>query len=137
MEVKVGEQLVGVAHASDRVEAEMIRGVLESAGIPSTVQQLGVDGPALGFGLLNPGGGSRQVMVRPDQAEAARAVLAESVAAGAQGDWEESPSAEYSEETRWRKPRNYGLIGAYARIWLWSLTAMGLAFAAFLLLRWL
>lgn len=130
-----GGELVGIAHANDRVEAEMIRGVLESAGIPSTVQQMGVDGPALGFGLLNPGGGSRQVMVRSDQAEAARAVLAESLAVGEQGDWEEFPDAEYSGEARWRKPRNYGLIGAYARIWLWSLIAMGVAFGIFLLLR--
>lgn len=127
--------MVGIAYANDRVEAEMIRGLLESAGIPSTVQQLGVDGSALGIGLLNPGGGSRQVMVRPDQAEAARAVLAESLAAGEQGDWEDFSDAEHSGEARWREPRGYGLIGAYARIWLWSLTAMGLAFGIFLLLR--
>jgi hypothetical protein len=31
--------------------------------------------------------------------------------------------------------RHYNLIGAYARAWLWSFIAMGLAFAIFLLLR--
>lgn len=32
-------------------------------------------------------------------------------------------------------PRNYNLIGPYARIWIWSLGAMALAFGVFLLLR--
>ena len=32
-------------------------------------------------------------------------------------------------------PRSYGLIGAYARIWLWSLAALGVAFGVFLLAR--
>jgi Putative prokaryotic signal transducing protein len=129
------EDFVGIAHANDRVEAEMIRGLLESAGIPSAIQQIGVDGPALGFGLLNPGGGSRQVMVPVPRAEAARAVLAETLVEGGQNDWDEFSDVDYPGETRWRKPRSYGLIGAYARILLVSLIAMGLAFAVFLLLR--
>src|SRR3954447_26000719 len=79
MDMDQGEGLVGVAHANDRVEAEMIRGLLESAGIPSAVRQMGIDGPLVGIGLLNPGGGSRQVMVRADRVEAARAVLAEAL----------------------------------------------------------
>lgn len=41
-----------------------------------------------------------------------------------------------AEEPEGRKPRNYGLIGAYGRIWAWSLGAMMLAFGVFLLL-WL
>lgn len=52
----VGEdELVGVAYANDRVEAEMIQGLLESAGVPSVLQPAGVDGPSLGIGWLNPG----------------------------------------------------------------------------------
>ncbi|HET7485581.1 MAG TPA: DUF2007 domain-containing protein [Solirubrobacterales bacterium] len=135
MGMSAGEELVGVAHAGDRVEAEMIQGLLESAGIPSAVRQTGIDGPLVGFGLLNPGGGSRQVMVRADRVEAAQAVLAETLTEAERVDWDESPEADEPRETRWGKPRNYGLIGAYARIWLWSLAAMGLAFAVFLLLR--
>jgi hypothetical protein len=130
-----GEELVGVAYANDRVEAEMIQALLESEGIPSAVRQLGVDGPGLGFGLLNPGGGSRRVMVRAGQAEAARALLAETLVEDEQVDWDDFPDAAHPGEARRRGPRNYGLIGAYARIWLWSLAAMGLAFAVFLLLR--
>jgi hypothetical protein len=40
-----------------------------------------------------------------------------------------------SGEDRGRKPRDYGLLGAYARIWFWSVGAMALAFGIFLLLR--
>jgi hypothetical protein len=135
MDMGAGGELVGIAYANDRVEAEMIQGLLEGAGIPSTVRQLGVDGPFLGIGLLNPGGGSRRVMVRADQVNAAQAVLEETLVEDEQVDWDEFSDEDDPGEARWRKPRNYGLIGAYARIWFWSFTAMGLAFAVFLLLR--
>jgi hypothetical protein len=135
MDALRGENLVGVAFASDRAEGDMIQGLLGSAGIPSALQKIGIDGPQLGFGLLNPGGGSRRVMVRIDQAEAARALLAEAVVSSEPGDWVESDNSPYEEETEGRNPRNYGLIGAYARIWAWSLGAMTLAFGVFLLLR--
>jgi len=39
------------------------------------------------------------------------------------------------DEAKGRGPRNYGLAGAYGRIWAWSLGAMLLAFGVFLLLR--
>jgi hypothetical protein len=130
------DSLVGVAFANNRAEGDMIQGLLNSAGIPSVLQQVGIDGPRLGFGLLNPGGGSQRVMVRSDQAEAAQALLAEVVVPSESedcvGESAESPCAE---EPREREPRNYGLIGAYSRIWGWSLGAMLLAFGAFLLLR--
>lgn len=135
MEAGDGEQLVGVAHANDRIEAEMIQGLLESGGIPSVLQHVGVDGPALGFGLLNPGGGSRRVMVRAKQSEEARALLAEALAEGEQVDWTEAADAPYAEEAEGGKLRGHGLIGAYARIWAWSFGIMALAFAVFMLLR--
>jgi hypothetical protein len=133
--MSTGGEPVAIAYANDRVEAEVIRGLLESAGIPSAVQQLGIDGPLLGIGLLNPGGGSRRVMVNPDQAEAARAVLAESLVSGEPDGRDAFIDADDTSETSGRKPRNYNLIGAYARIWFWSFVAMGLVFAIFLLLR--
>jgi hypothetical protein len=135
MDAVGGDELVGVAHASDRVEAEMIQGLLESAGIPSVLQQVGVDGPSLGYGLLSPGGGSRRVMVHANKSEEARAVLAETLAEHEQEDWTEAGDSSNPEEPGGRNPRSYGLIGAYARIWAFSLGAMGLAFAVFLLLR--
>lgn len=135
MDALRGEDLVSVAFASDRAEGDMIQGLLGSAGIPSSLQQIGIDGPQLGIGLLNPGGGSRRVMVHSEQAEAARALLEEAVVPSEPGDWVESDNSPYVEETEGRNPRNYGLIGAYARIWAWSLGAMALAFGVFLLLR--
>lgn len=136
MDPRAEDDLVGVAHTNDRVEAEMIQGLLESSGIPSVLQHTGVDGPLLGIGWLNPGGGSRRVLVRASQSEEARALLAETLGEAEQENWAETANAAYlEEETAGRKPRNYGLVGAYARAWTWSLGLMLLAFAAFLLLR--
>jgi hypothetical protein len=128
-----GDELVGVAYANDRLEAEMIQGLLESAGIPSVLQHTGVDGPSLGFGLLNPGGGSRRVMVRANELEEARTLLAETL--GEEESWMETSDTSDREGSGSRNPRAHGLISAYARIWVVSLGAMGLAFAVFLLLR--
>lgn len=134
MDALGGEDLVSVAFANDRAEGDMIQGLLDSAGIPSALRQTGINGPQLGFGLLNPGGGSQRVMVRSDQAEVARALLGEIVSSEAE-DWIESNDSRDAEEPEGRGPRNYGLIGAYGRIWAWSLGAMMLAFGIFLLLR--
>lgn len=130
-------ELVGIAHADDRAEAEMIQGLLESAGIPSVLEHLGVDGPLVGIGVLNPGGAPRRVMVRAEQSAEARALLAETLveSESEQMDWTETANASHLEERERRKPRSYGLIGGYARIWAWSLGAMALAFAVSLLLR--
>jgi len=113
----------------------MVKGLLDSAGIQSFLQQDGISGLQLGTGMLNPGGGPQRVMVRSDRAEAARAVIEEAVVRGDSGEWVETDSPSYSEPMDGRKPRNYGLIGAYARIWAWSFGAMALAFGVFLLLR--
>jgi len=129
-----GGELVGVADANDRGEAAMIQGLLESAGIPSALQQLGVDGPTLGFGLLNAGGGTQRVLVRASQAEQARSVLAATPVECEEADLIEGADA--PEPDGWGStPRNYGVIGAYARSWAWSVGAMAVAFAVFLLLR--
>jgi hypothetical protein len=129
------DELVGVAYANDRVEAEMIQGLLENAGIPSVLQPVGVDGPSLGIGWLNPGGGSRQVMVRTGQVEEARALLAETLVEGEQDEWAEIADAPNPVGSGRRGPRDYGLVGAYARIWAWSFGIMALAFAVFLSLH--
>jgi len=54
-----------------------------------------------------------------------------------EGDLEvEDPlNAKHFDDTKRRAPRSYGLISAYARIWLWSLAALGVAFGASLLAR--
>jgi hypothetical protein len=125
--------LVEVAYVPDGPQAEMIRGLLESNGIPSLLQQTGVNGPLLGYGLLAEV--RQRVMVDPDQADAARALLANQVGNPKIEAALEAAEFEFPDEARGRGPRNYGLIGGYARIWAWSLAAMGAAFGIFVLLR--
>jgi putative signal transducing protein len=131
-----GGELVKVAFARDRVEGEMIHGLLENAGIPSLLEQegLGVDGPQLGFGLATRGfgGGPQRVMVHANRAEQARALLAETLVAE---EMPEVANAEYLEEGSGGRARDYGVVGAYSRALFWSLGIMGAAFAVFLLLR--
>lgn len=58
----------------------MIRGVLESGGIPSVVQAEGITGKHREVGLLNMvGGGSQQILVHADRLDEARALLAAAV----------------------------------------------------------
>lgn len=129
----MNEELERVAYANDRVEASMIQGLLDDGGIPSVLQALGLDGTQLGVGALtrNP----QRVMVRASQADAARTLLADALAEGEQELWPESLSPDDAEEPRGSKPRNYGLVGAYMRIYLWSFAIIAFALGVFLLLR--
>jgi Putative prokaryotic signal transducing protein len=126
-------ELVEVIYAKDAVEAEMIQGLLENGGIPSVLRALGINGPQLGIGLLmrNP----QRVMVHADQAQKARALLAQTLVADEKGASTEFANAGGLEALGGRRPRGYGLLGAYARIYLWSSVAIAIAFGAFLLLR--
>lgn len=135
---RAGDELVDVAFGRDAVEAEMIKGLLEDAGIPSLLRQVGmsVDGPMLGHGLLPRGfgGGPQHVMVHARNAEQARALLAETLVEDEEA-WPEPENAEHLANETGRKPRGYGLLGAYARIYLWSFGLMALVFGIFVLLR--
>ena len=73
-------------------------------------------------------------MVRADRAEEARRLLAE-VLVENERPWPEPVDVVYPDETHGRKPRGYGLIGAYARAYLWAIGLMAVAFGIFLLLR--
>jgi hypothetical protein len=117
----------------------MIRGLLENAGIPSLLEQVGlnVDGPQLGFGLASRGfgGGPRRVMVHANRAEEARALLAETLVEDEEGVMSEVADTEYLEAAGSGRARDYGVLGAYARAIFWSFGIMGVALGAFLLLR--
>ncbi|HWN72192.1 MAG TPA: DUF2007 domain-containing protein [Solirubrobacterales bacterium] len=126
-------ELVEVAFVEDEYRGAMIQALLKDAGIPSVQQQVGPSGPQLGYGLLNPGGGSRRVMVHAHRAEEARALLTE---AETVDDTPEPVNAEYLADAQGgRKPRSYGLIGAYARAYLVAFGVMALVFGVWLLLR--
>jgi hypothetical protein len=125
--------LVEVAFVGDEFQAEMIRALLDGEGIPSIQEQVTPSGPQLGYGLMNPSGGARRVMVHAERADQARALIE---AASAEESPPEPANAEYLADAEGRrKPRNYGLIGGYARAWFWSVLAMAGFFVVWLLLR--
>jgi len=128
-----GADMVQVAFATDAVEGEMIQGLLDDGGIPCLLRQAGINGPMLGFGLLPRS--AQRVMVSPDRAEAARRLLYENLFANELSAMDDAADLEYPRVSSRRKPRDYGLIGGYARAWAWSIGAMAIAFAIFLLLR--
>lgn len=68
-------------------------------------------------------------MVLAGQAEKARALLAEVE----QEAPPEIANSGHPEDASGKKPRGYGLVGAYARIYLWSFGALAVAFGVFLL----
>jgi hypothetical protein len=131
-----GSELVEVAFVANRYEAAIVQALLEESDIPSVEQQVGVDGPMLGYGYLT-GAGSRRVMVHAKQVEEARRLLAEARAEDEQAA-PEPVNAKYLDEAHGRGPRNYGVVGAYVRMYLVMILAMigfALAFGAFMLLR--
>lgn len=65
----------------------------------------------------------------------ARRLLSETLVEDEREAVPEIANAMYLDDAKGRRPRDYGLIGAYARIWLWSFGAVGVAFGVFLLLR--
>jgi hypothetical protein len=129
--------LVEIAFVGDEPQALMIQALLEEHEIPSLRQQVTPTGPLLGYGLLNPSAGSQRVMVHAHRAEEARKLLSEARAEDEQVA-PEPVNARYLEEARGGGPRNYGVIGAYARMYLVALLAMvvfALAFGVFMLVR--
>jgi putative signal transducing protein len=127
-------ELTEVAFVGDEFQGKVIQALLEENGIPSLLQQVAPSGPQLGYGLMNPGGGARRVMVHAPNADRARALV--EAAAAEQGEAPEPVNAAHLEEGEGRRgPRNYGLIGGYARAYFWSILAMLGFFGVFLVLR--
>lgn len=75
-----GGELVEIAYGDSWVQAEMIQGLLENAGIPSLLRPAGtsLDGSGLVSGALvrGLGGGPQRVMVHAHRAREARDLLA-------------------------------------------------------------
>jgi putative signal transducing protein len=127
-----GADLVEVAFAGDAAEGELIQGLLEGGGIACILRPAGINGPMLGFGLLPRA--AQRVMVRPERAQAARGLLYENLFANEQ-DAAEGLSDAGDMDASSGKLRNYGLLGGYARAWLFSVGAMAIVLAVFLLVR--
>ncbi len=126
-------ELVQVAFAFNSTEGGLIQGLLESGGIESILQPTGVEGPSIGQTLPAPG--PQRVMVRAEEAEAAAQLLAETLVAEDPEAEPDIANARHLEDAAGKGPRNYGIIGAFARIWLWGLGAMAVAFGVFLALH--
>jgi hypothetical protein len=127
-----GEGPVQIAFAETREEAALIRGLLREAKIKSIARQTSFDGPSLGTGLLTRS--SRRIYVRPEDAAAARTLIAETMVEDpSETEIPEPVNAAYLDEARGHKPRNYNVIGAYARFYLVAIVVLGLVLVAFLI----
>jgi hypothetical protein len=119
----VGGELVGVGFPRSPVEAQLIKGLLESEGIPCLLQSLR---------------GSRTVMVNAVHAEEARALLAEAEARAETeaGEAESLPDFGDSEDLEGSPgtaPRDLRPVGAGVNGWVLAFGVLGLAFGVFLL----
>jgi uncharacterized protein (DUF1786 family) len=126
--------LVQIAFAETREEAALIRGLLREAGIRSLARQASLNGTTLGGGVLTRS--TRRIFVRPEQAEAARTVLAETMVEEPPEEVIPEPAnAEYLADATSRRPRDYSVLGAFARFYLIALVVVGAALVVFLLLH--
>src|SRR5215475_6959708 len=97
-------------------EGGAVQGLLESAGIASILEPAQFDGRMYGYGLLPPK--FQRVMVRPEDAVAARELLSQTFVEEPPELLEEPVNATYLEDAAGPRPRSYGLTGAYVRIWV-------------------
>ena len=133
-DVRPSDDLVQIAYADTREEAALIRGLLREEGIRSLARQTSINGPALGAGLLTRS--PRRIYVRPEDAAPARTLLAETMVEDPlEQEIPEPANATYLDDATGHKPRDYGVLGAYARGWTAALAILAIAFVAFLLLH--
>jgi Putative prokaryotic signal transducing protein len=126
--------LVQIAFAETREEAALMRGLLREEGIRSLAKQASINGPALGAGLLTRS--SRRIYVRPEDAEAARRLLSETMVEDPlEEEIPEPANAEYLADATGHKPRDYGLLGAYARAYIAAAIIFAAALLVFILLH--
>jgi hypothetical protein len=129
-----GEGPVQVAYADTREEAALIRGLLREAKIQSIARQAGVEGGIGTSSLLTRS--PRRIYVRPDDAAAARTLIAETMVEDpAETEIPEPVNAAYLDEASGHKPRDYNVFGAYLRFYLVAIVVLGLILVAFLLLH--
>jgi hypothetical protein len=128
-----GSDLIQIAFADTREEAALIRGLLREEGIRSLAKQAALNGPSLGSGLLT--SSPRRIYVVPQDAEAARKLLAETMVEEPAEEIPEPANATYLADATGHKPRNYTVFGAYARAWIVGLAVLALVFVVLLLVH--
>jgi hypothetical protein len=127
------EDLVQIAFADTREEAALIRGLLREGKIRSLAKQGSINGPALGGGPLTRT--SRRIYVVPGDAAAARELLAETMVEEPAEEIPEPANAVHLADAQGRRPRDYSLLGAYARAWLIGGAVLAVVLLVFLLLH--
>jgi hypothetical protein len=133
-DARSGDDLVQIAFADTREEAALIRGLLREEGIRSLAMQASINGPALGSGLLTRT--SRRIYVRPEDAVRSRELLGETmVEVPPEEEIPEPANAAYLADATGHKPRDYNVIGAYARAWIVAIAVLAIVFVVLLLLR--
>jgi hypothetical protein len=126
------DDLVQIAYADTREEAALIRGLLREEGIRSLAKQASINGPTLGTGLL--ARSPRRIYVLDQNAAAARRVLAETMVEDPlEEEIPETANAEYLADATGHKPRNYSLLGAYARAYVVTAVVVAVVLVIFLL----
>jgi hypothetical protein len=126
--------LVQIAFADTREEAALIRGLLRNEDIRSLAKQGAINGPALGAGLLTRS--SRRIYVRDEDAEAARNLLGETMVEDPlEAEVPEPANAAYLDDAAGHKPRNYTVLGAYARAYLVAIPLFAVVVLLFILLH--
>ncbi|HKZ12214.1 MAG TPA: DUF2007 domain-containing protein [Solirubrobacterales bacterium] len=129
-----GDDLAQIAFAETREEAALIRGLLREEGIRSLAKQTGVNGPMLGSGLLT--SSPRRIYVRAEDADRARTLLGETMVEDPLAEEVPEPAnAAYLADATGHRPRDYSVLGAYARAWLVAGGVLAVAFAVFLIAR--
>ena len=129
-----GEDLVQIAFADTREEAALIRGLLREEGIKSLARQAGLEGGASTSAFLTRS--PRHIYVRPGDAAAARKLIGETMVEDPlEEEIPESANAEYLAEATGRKPRDYSILGAYARTATVVVAVLGIAFVVLLVLK--
>lgn len=79
---------------------------------------------------------ARRIYVRPDDATAARKLLAETIVEDPLPEEIPEPaSVGYLADRTARRPRDYTVLGAYVRGWIVALAVLPIAFVLFLLLH--
>jgi hypothetical protein len=129
-----GDDLAQIAFADTREEAALIRGLLREAGIRSLARQGSINGPQLGSGLLTRS--TRRIYVRPEDADPARALLAETMVEDPlEAEVPEPANAGYLADAGGRRPRDYSVLGAYARASAVAIAVLVVIFVVLLVLH--
>lgn len=129
-----GDDLVQIAFAETREEAALISGLLREEGIRSLAKQAAINGPMLGSGLLTRS--PRRIYARAEDADRARTLLGETMVEDPlREEVPEPANAAYLADATGPRPRDYSVLGAYARSWVTAAAVLALVFVVLVILR--